>query len=57
MQKPAQSENPAREGDDRASEKRRYEPPRLVEYGTVAKITQGTGITLNGDGGQMMMIS
>ena len=29
--------------------KRRYQPPRLIEYGSAAKLTQGT-LTRNSDG-------
>jgi len=38
---------PAREPDER---KRPYSTPRLIEYGAVAKLTQGGG-SLQADGG------
>lgn len=38
----------------RPSERRPYRRPCLVDYGSVAKLTQGSGPT-NGDGGQGMM--
>lgn len=37
-----------------AASRRRYARPTMIEYGTIAKLTQGVG-TYNGDGGQMMM--
>lgn len=37
----------------RAALKRPYTTPRLVEYGSIAKLTQSIG-TRNGDGGQQM---
>jgi len=34
-----------------------YEPPRLVEYGSIAKLTQGSNTLLTeGDGGMLLMI-
>ena len=49
------SSGPDRRAD--ANRKRRpYTAPKLVEYGSVAKLTQGGGMSTNGDGGQMMRI-
>ena len=43
--------------DEKTRPKRRpYTAPTLVEYGSVAKLTQGAGRTANGDGGQMMRV-
>jgi hypothetical protein len=42
--------------DDTRLARRPYTAPKLVEYGSVAKLTQGAGRTANGDGGQMMRI-
>jgi hypothetical protein len=35
--------------------KRVYVSPKLLEYGSIAKLTHSTG-TKNGDGGQNMMV-
>jgi hypothetical protein len=32
-----------------------YEPPRLVEYGSIAKLTQGSNTFLNEGGGMRFM--
>jgi hypothetical protein len=37
------------------SAKRRYEPPRLVEYGSVGKLTQSGGVTTK-DSGNMKRV-
>jgi hypothetical protein len=46
--------------DDRGTHakksRRPYTAPKLVEYGSVAKLTQGNGTVRTGDGGQMMRI-
>ena len=46
--------------EDRGSEdkkpRRPYTAPTLVEYGSVAKLTQGNGTVRTGDGGAMMRI-
>jgi hypothetical protein len=45
-------------GDEHAAEDRErkpYAPPRLTEYGPLAKLTQSGAFTANGDAGQMMM--
>jgi len=34
-----------------------YRSLALIEYGSVSKLTEGTGITANGDGGQHMMVT
>jgi hypothetical protein len=44
------------EVDRTAQPKRPYVAPRLTEYGSISRLTQGTGATSNGDGGQMMML-
>jgi len=45
-----QRETPAsRPQDDAVPSKRAYSAPRLTEYGSVAKLTQGT-LTLQNDG-------
>ena len=36
--------------------RRPYTAPTLVEYGSVAKLTQGNGTVRSGDGGAMMRI-
>ena len=36
-----------------ARRKRPYEKPRLVDYGTVSKLTQTGGLTFGDGGGQM----
>jgi hypothetical protein len=36
--------------------RRAYTAPKLVEYGSVAKLTQGNGTVLSGDGGVRMRI-
>jgi hypothetical protein len=41
---------------DADGKRRPYSAPKLVEYGSVAKLTQGAGISTNGDGGQMMRV-
>lgn len=45
-----------RTGSDTAGrrDRRAYRTPSLVDYGAVAKLTQGSG-PANGDGGQGMM--
>jgi hypothetical protein len=45
--------------DEHAAEfraRKPYAPPRLTEYGPLAKLTQSGTFTTNGDAGQMMMI-
>ena len=44
-------------GDDTRGARRPYVPPELVEYGTVAKLTQSGGTSLVMDFGNMMRIS
>lgn len=36
--------------------RRPYTAPKLVEYGSVAKLTQGNGTVRSGDGGSMMRL-
>jgi hypothetical protein len=36
--------------------RRPYTAPKLVEYGSVAKLTQGNGTVRSGDGGAMMRL-
>jgi hypothetical protein len=36
--------------------RRPYTAPTLVEYGSVAKLTQGNGTVRSGDGGAMMRL-
>jgi hypothetical protein len=36
--------------------KKTYQKPALKTYGLVKNLTQGTGATANGDGGQQMMV-
>jgi hypothetical protein len=33
-------------------ERKRYEAPKLIEYGDIATLTQGTGLTKNDSGGK-----
>jgi hypothetical protein len=33
-----------------------YEPPRLVEYGSIAKLTQGSNTLLSEAGGMLVML-
>jgi hypothetical protein len=46
--------------DERGTEARKtrrpYVAPTLVEYGSVAKLTQGNGTVRSGDGGSMMRL-
>jgi hypothetical protein len=45
--------------DERGSKqktRRPYTAPKLVEYGSVAKLTQGNGTVRTGDGGSMMRL-
>jgi hypothetical protein len=46
--------------DERTADARRarrpYVAPKLVEYGSVAKLTQGNGTVRNGDGGAKMRL-
>jgi hypothetical protein len=37
-------------------QKRAYVAPRLTEYGSIAKLTQGSGATFTSDGAAMMMV-
>jgi hypothetical protein len=53
-QEQASTESNRRADADR--QRRPYSAPKLVEYGSVAKLTQGAGISTNGDGGQMMRV-
>jgi hypothetical protein len=50
---------PSDTGDDttapRRGSKRRYEKPRLVDYGAVSKLTQGGGLTVSDGGSGMKM--
>ena len=41
---------------DSKKTRRPYTAPKLVEYGSVAKLTQGNGTVRSGDGGAMMRI-
>ena len=43
-------------GIDSKKTRRPYTAPKLVEYGSVAKLTQGNGTVRTGDGGQRMRI-
>ena len=49
--RPASAEKPPASRPSR----RRYEPPRLVEYGSVGKLTQTGGNTVK-DGGNMKRV-
>ena len=51
-----QNKRPAERPQDTTRIRRPYTAPQLVEYGSVAKLTQGAGATANGDGGQMMRL-
>jgi hypothetical protein len=46
--------------DERRAEpgrtRRPYVAPKLVEYGSVARLTQGNGTVRSGDGGAMMRL-
>jgi asparagine synthase (glutamine-hydrolysing) len=53
-QEQASTESNRRADADR--KRRPYSAPKLVEYGSVAKLTQGGGMSTNGDGGQMMRV-
>jgi hypothetical protein len=35
---------------DRRAARQRYEPPRLVDYGAISKLTQAGGITIRDNG-------
>ncbi len=39
-----------------ANAKKEYAPPRLTEYGTVAKLTQGNGSVTSADGKSNMVM-
>lgn len=43
--------------DDARRERRPYAPPELIEYGTVAKLTQTGGGSFFDFGGMMMMMT
>jgi hypothetical protein len=43
-------------GTETRSTRRPYTAPKLVEYGSVAKLTQGNGTVRSGDGGSMMRL-
>jgi hypothetical protein len=45
---------PARDQGGSATPRRRYEAPKLVDYGSVAKLTQTGGSTLADAGANMM---
>jgi hypothetical protein len=57
----ADAENPERK-DRHAPEKqglpvkKTYVAPTVTDYGDIARLTQGLGATMNGDGGQQMMV-
>jgi hypothetical protein len=53
---PTQNERPEERPHATTRVRRPYTAPQLVEYGSVAKLTQGSGATANGDGGQMMRL-
>ena len=43
-------------GKDAKNRRRPYTAPKLVEYGSVAKLKQGNGTVRTGDGGAMMRL-
>jgi hypothetical protein len=55
-QKRPAPKNPARDRDARsAPRRRRYETPRVVDYGRVSKLTQTGGVTTK-DSGNMLRV-
>jgi hypothetical protein len=50
MDKTQESPDSKRATDERTT-RRPYAPPKLIEYGSVAKLTQGNGTVKPGDGG------